>query len=211
MRTEKLPNGSLVIRESWTLLRATCVSAAVLLPAVVFLAASVEGSLGWQRVAGSALGSMLLLGIAGIVEDRRFVFDPSIRTMTWERRNWLRSRGGRLPFSEIKDVVVPFSREADLESNRRRSHYTAMLVTTAGQIPLTATSSIRRQEYVDLADAVLAILSGPHEGLAGGAEIDRLIAAGRTIDAIALVRAQKGLGLAQATALVEKIKNTKKP
>jgi hypothetical protein len=209
MRTEKLPNGSLVIQERWTLLRATCASAAFLLPVVVFLAASVEGSLGWQRLVGSALGSMLLLAIAAIVQDRRFVFDPSTRTMTWEQRNWFRSRGARLPFSDIKDVVVPFSRETDLESNRRRNHYTAMLVTTTGQIPLTATSSMRKQEYVDLADAVLAILSRPHEQSAG-AEIDRLIAAGRTIDAIALVRAQQGLGLAEARALVETIKNAEK-
>jgi len=205
MRTEKLPNGSLVIQESWTLLRATCATAACLLPAVVFLAASAEGSLGWQKLAGSALGSTLLLAIAAIVEDRRFVFDPSARTMTWERRNWLRSRGARLPFSEIKDVVVPFSRETDLESNRRRDHYTAMLVTTSGQIPLTGTSSIRKQEYVDLADAVLAILSKPHQGPAGGTELDRLVAAGRTLDAIALVRAQQGLGLAEAKALVDRI------
>lgn len=205
MRTEKLPNGSLLIQERWALLRATCVSAAFLLPAAVLLAASAEGSLGWQKLAGSALGSMLLLGIAGVVEDRRFVFDPSTRTMTWEQRNWLRSRGARLPFSDIKDVVVPFSRETNLDSGRRRNHYTAMLVTTTGQIPLTATSSIRKQEYVDLADAVLAILSKPHEGLAGETEIDRLIAAGRTIDAIALVRAQQGLGLAEATARVDEI------
>lgn len=210
MRTEKLPNGSLVIRESWTLLRAACVTAACLLPAIVFLAASAEGSLGWQRLVGSALGSLLLCAIAAIVDDRRFVFDPSVRTMTWEQRNWLRARGGRLPFSEIKDVVVPFSRETDLDSNRRRNHYTAMLVTTSGQIPLTGTSSIRKQEYLDLADAVLAVLSQPHGGSAGGGEIDRLIAAGRTIEAMALVRAHQGLGLAEARALVDKIKNAGK-
>jgi hypothetical protein len=210
MRTEKLPNGSLVIQERWTLLRATCASAAFLLPVVVFLAASVEGSLGWQRLVGSALGSMLLLAIAAIVEDRRFVFDPSTRTMTWEQRNWFRSRGARLPFSDIKDVVVPLSRETDLESSRRRNHYTAMLVTTTGQIPLTATSSIRKQEYVDLADAVLAVLSRPHAEPAGETEIDRLVAAGYTIDAIALVRAQKGLGLAEARALVDKIEQAGK-
>lgn len=211
MKTEKLPNGSLVIRESWALLRATCVSAACLLPVVVFLAASAEGSLGWQKLAGSALGSMLLSAIAAVVDDRRFIFDPSIRTMTWEQRNWLRSRGGRLPFSEIKDVVVPLSRETDLDSNRRRNHYTALLVTAAGQIPLTSTSSMRKQEYVDLADAVLAVLSRPHRESTGEGEIDRLVAAGRTIDAIALARAQKGLGLAEARALVDKIKNAAKP
>lgn len=207
MRTEKLPNGSLVIRESWPFLRAACVTAACLLPAIVFLAAFAEDSLGWQKLVGTALGSLLLCAIAAVVDERRFVFDPSIRTMTWEQRNWLRSRGGQLPFSEIKDVVVPFSRETDLESRRRRNHYTAMLVTTAGQIPLTGTSSIRKQEYVDLADAVLAILSQPQGRSAGGAEIDRLVAAGRTVDAIALVRAQKGLGLAEARALVDKIRN----
>ena len=159
---------------------------------------------------GSALGAVLLFSIAAIVDDRRFVFDPSLRTLTWEQRSWIRSRGGQLPFSQIQDVVVTFSRERDLDSNRAYDQYRAVLVTSAGQIPLTGTSSINRQESDNLADAVLAIISAPGDSRARGSEIDRLSAAGQIIDAIALVRAQKGLGLAEAKMLVEEIRQKKK-
>jgi len=210
MKIEKLPNGTLVLQESWPLLRASCAIGGCLLPLTLCVAASLDGSFGWTKIMGSALGAVLLFSIAAIVDDRRFVFDPSLRTLTWEQRSWIRSRGGQLPFSQIQDVVVTFSRERDLDSNRAYDQYRAVLVTSAGQIPLTGTSSINRQESDNLADAVLAIISAPGDSRARGSEIDRLSAAGQIIDAIALVRAQKGLGLAEAKMLVEEIRQKKK-
>jgi hypothetical protein len=67
------------------------------------------------------------------------------------------------------------------------------------------TSGLSRREYDDLADTVLAVLSNPGDNPARGPEIDRLVAAGRMIDAIALIRAQKGLGLTEAKEAVEEI------
>lgn len=200
-----------MIRESWTLLRVSCVLGGCLLPLTLFFATSLDGSFGWKTMTGGTLGAMLLGSIAAVVDDRRFVFDPSLKMLTWEQRNWIRSRGGRLPFSEIQDVVVIFSRERDHDSNRAYNYYKTVLVTSAGQIPLTVTSGISRREYDDLANAVLAVLSNPDASpTQRGPEIDRLIAAGRMIDAIAWIRAQKGLGLAEARTLVEEIKQEKK-
>ena len=206
MNTHKLPDGSLVIEERWPLLKASCVIGGALLPAIMFLANSGGGPINWEKIAGAALGGMLLILIAAIVDNRRFVFDPALKVLVWEQRNWFRSRGGRMPFSEVRDVLVTTSPETHGDSNRRHNHYSAVLVTASGQVRLTATSGTAKHEYDKLAEAILDLLAKPDATPDSKDEISRLIAGGRIVEAISLARAQRGLSLAEAKALVAEIK-----
>ena len=69
MRIEQLASGSLMIRESWTLLRVSCVLGGCLLPLTLFFATSFDGSFGWKTMTGGTLGAMLLGSIAAVVDD----------------------------------------------------------------------------------------------------------------------------------------------
>lgn len=158
MKAQKLSNGSLVVAEGWPLLRAGCVIGGCLLPATLLFAELGNESINYGRIIGGALGALLLFLVAAVVDNRRFVFDLVSKTLTWEQKNWLRSRGGRLPFSEIRDVLVIYKSDTSNDSNRRYDYYSAVLDTTRGRIPLTATSSRSKHDYDEVAKSILALL-----------------------------------------------------
>ncbi len=208
MKITRLPNESLEIQERWAFLKTGCAIGAVLLPVVIVLAELNEDSMRLGRLAGGALGTILLLWIAAVLKDRRFFFDAAEKLLTWDQRNWFGSQGGRIPFSDIKQVLVTSqrTRDSDHRVGGYDVNYGAILVTGAGTIPLTGTHSSSKQEYERLAEAVLAVLSRPDNTPKTEDEVAGLIAAGRMIDAVALIRAEKGLGLLEARELAAEIK-----
>jgi hypothetical protein len=121
MKIQNLADGSLIIQETWPLLRTACLMGGILLPVIMVFAELVGASMRYDRIAGAVLGSALMLLIGAVVPDRKFIFDAPRKRLTWEFRNWFRTRGGQLPFSDIKDVLVT--------SERSRSDDNAYLIT----------------------------------------------------------------------------------
>lgn len=195
MRIGHLPDGSLQIRERWRLPRFACAAAAVLVPATVLGTAWLEGAIAWRQIGGAALGLILPGGIALLVTDRRFVFDAATRLLSWEITSWLRRRHGQMPLADIQGVVLSFTMESDDDSARRHPRYTATLMTRSGS---------QKPEYDALADSVRAVVGLP--AAAADAAIQQLVSAGRIVDAVTLLRAQRGIDLATARTLAEQMR-----
>lgn len=208
MRIRRLPDESLVVQESWMLLRTGCAMGGILLPLLVALSELGNDPLHPGRIAGSLLGGLALLWLAGVVYDRRLYFDATTKLLTWEQRNWFRSRGGELSFSDIKDVLVTseWSRDSDHAVGGYNVKYGTILVTETGPIPLTGTFGYDKKDYQQLADTILAVLAMPHRTPESEDEVSRAIAAGRMIEAVNLIRARKGLGLTEARNLADEIR-----
>lgn len=204
MRIEHLPDGSLQIHERWRLMRFACAAAAVLAPAAVLWAAWLEGSVTWRQIGGAALGLVLPGAMAFLVADRRFGFDAATRVLSWEIASWLRRRHGQMPFADIQGVVVSCTMEPDDDSARRYPRYTATLMTRSGPLVLTGSSGSYKPEYDALADSVRAVVGLPAAD--ADAAIQQLVSAGRIVEAVALLRAQRGIDLAAARAVVEQMR-----
>lgn len=211
MKTQERSDGSLLIHESWQLMRSACVVGGGLLPAVMLFAASGHDAINYSRIIGAFFGTAVLWLVAASVTDRQLLFDAGAKTLTWTTRNWFRTRSERLAFSDIRDVIVTQRRTRDDDTNRGYLEYSAALVTAAGQKPLTSTYGRNKQEYEKLVATVMRILSQSARIDGGDTDVRRLIAAGQMIDAVSLIRAQKGIGLTEAKALAEKIGRGLKP
>ena len=211
MKITRWPDDSLEIQERWTLLKTGCVIGGMLLPVLIILAEINGDSTHGGRIAGGVLGTIFLLWLAAFVRDRRFFFDAAQKMLVWEQRNWFGAQGGRLPFSEIRQVLVTSQRNRDNESSvgGYGVQYSAILVTDTGTIPLTGSHSSNKQEYEGLVATILSVLTLPHRTPKSEDEIGGLIAAGRMIDAVALIRARKGLDLSQARELAEEIQRSR--
>jgi hypothetical protein len=206
MRMVRAAGGRLELHESWAFLKAACAIGSCLLPIAARVGQHGLGPMSVGRIIGIASGSVFLLLLASVLDNRLFVFDPVQKWVTWKQQNWFRSRGGQLPFGDIKDVLVTRERVGSDQATRSYDHYTAVLVTTGGSIRLTGTSSLNKREYEELANAILAILAAPDEGLSQEGEVDRLVAAGRMIDAVTLIRREQGVGLAEARKMTDDLK-----
>lgn len=204
MTIDPLPDGSLLVKETWRVMRAACAVAAVLIPATVLWVAWVEGAIGWRQLGGAALGLILPGGIALVLADRRFRFDAATRTLSWETTSWTRRRHGQVPFGDIHSVVVSFTMESDDDSGRRHPRFTATLMTRSGPLLLTGSSGSHKPDFDALADCVRAVVGLPVAD--ADAAVQQLVSAGRMVEAVTLLRAQRGIDLATARALVEQMR-----
>lgn len=106
MMRERLPRESLVLKESWPLLRTACGVAALGFAALVAVCL-------WGKIALEPLGfwvavlagpSVLLL--AGVVRDVEVRFDVGLQLVWWKQANWFRTCQARLPFGAIVAVDI---------------------------------------------------------------------------------------------------------
>lgn len=209
MKTQSLPDGSLLLQERWRSLRVICTLGAVVVPLVIVPAQLSSDSMNWRWLAGVVMGSAGLLLIAAVLEDRLFRFDVIRRQLTWERRNWFHARGATVPFDDIKDVsvIATSNRDVDHSFGGYMVNHTAVLRTSTETLQLSATHSIHKPDYEHICDAVLAVLTRGGSTPMVGDPIERLIAGGRMIEAVALIRAQRNVGLAQARQAAQEIRD----
>ncbi len=206
MTTRTLPDGSLIIEESFRFLRVLSLACAIL-AGLLFVLIWV-GGYGESTKAGWAALGIAVLCLAGmVVNDRSFRFDATSRVVTWRQSNLFRTKHGQLPFSDIKDVVVvgESGRDDDNSVGGYTVRYRAALVTSTGNISLSSYHSRREQEFRKLADKIRDVLaasmaSNNEDGAA------RLVAAGRMIDAVSLIRERDGLDLNAAQAAAQKLR-----
>jgi len=147
MQVEQQPDGSLLIREGWWVLRS-----ATLLGAVLLVALGINTQ---DVIAGSVFAAVLVV-VGALVQDSTFTFDRSARVVRWKRRRLFTVATGEIPFADITDVV--YRQSLGIDSGERRPTYRLALATRTGDVFLSATHSIAKRDYESLAETVRGVL-----------------------------------------------------
>ena len=160
------------------------------------------GPRGTDHLAGllGAASTCLLVAIV-FLERAWFQFAPATRIVTWRRRWALRQRSGSIPFGSVQSVLVERPIGDDGTPSRR-----IVLKTIAGEdIPMTVGYRPDADGAVlHIADRIRVLL-GHDSGATHMHNVRALIAAGKTIDAIRILREEEGLSLVDAKRRVEDI------
>ena len=204
MTIDERDDGTIVVTYDSTRLTWLLVAAA----AVCLLVAGYDvfiGARGTERLLGlfGGAGTCLLVAIV-FLERASFHFSPATRIVTWRRRWALRDRSGRTPFNAIQSVLVERPIGDDGTPSRR-----IVLKTMEGDIPITV------GYRPDGDGAVLHIASrlrgmlGHDTGASHLINVQALIAAGKTIEAIRVLREEERLSLVDAKRRVEELTQSK--
>ena len=201
MRIDEHGDGTLLVTYD-----STGLTALMLAAAGVFLAVAgydvMIGARGTERIVG-LLGASATCGLVALVflERAWFEFAPRPQVVTWRRRWALQQRSGSIPFSSIVSVLV----ERPLGDDGTPSRRITMRIASGEVVPITV-------GYRPDADgAVLQIASRIRTLLGHEVEtthlsnVTALIAAGRTMDAIRVLREEEGLSLTDAKRRVDEI------
>jgi len=164
------------------------------------------GSRGTDRLAGllGAAGTCLLVAIV-FLERAWFQFALATRIVTWRRRWALRQRSGSIPFGAVQSVLVERPIGDDGTPSRR-----IVLKTIAGEdIPMTVGYRPDADgAVVHIASRIRVILG--HDSRATHVDnVLALMAAGKTIDAIRILREEEGLSLLDAKRRIEELTQSK--
>lgn len=192
-----------MLREHHRVLRWTFGIAALAVPAVVAGGQFLQGEWQWKSLAGAGAGSAVLALLAAVIGDLRVRFDATARRMTWEHRNGFRARRVSVPFSEIRDVFVlsSTSRDDDDTVGGYRVRHQPMLRTATDTLPLSLSEGPEKSDYEALCAEVLALLTRSEAAPLKRTAVEQLLLAGRLIDAVALIRAERGVDLTEARAI----------
>ena len=203
MRVERQPDGSLLVRADPLGLRLLLTA----LGAAVLIGVWLQKPRDETKLLLGGLGALLpFLGAAGL-ERVRFEFDIAQRRLRWRRRNLFGGRAGELGFDEIGEVAVRVRRERDSESRSGREipNYCVVLVTRAGELRLSNRMYADESGPSEIASAIGQALGRPPR-LAVAESVEQLAASGEVIQAIKLARRERGLGLAEAKQLVDRLR-----
>ena len=164
------------------------------------------GARGADRLAGllGAAGTCLLVAII-FLERVWFEFAPATRVVTWRRRWALRHQSGSIPFGSVQSVLVERPVGDDGTPSRRIA-----LKTIAGEdIPMTVGYRPDADgAVVHIASRIRVILG--HDSRATHVDnVLALMAAGKTIDAIRILREEEGLSLLDAKRRIEELTQSK--
>jgi hypothetical protein len=173
MKLDRRPDGSLVVRENPAVLRGVLIC----LGAAVLVAVALQEARDELRLWLGALGSLVPLAGAALLERVHFEFDVAQRRLRWRRRNLFRTLSGELPFGEISDVELRVRQERDLDVSRRRTTPTwcVALRTSAGDLRLSDRRYADERETSEIADAIRAVL-GVRPGAPVGDGVERRMA-----------------------------------
>ena len=173
----------------------------------LFYAAIFTGAKGNFVVAGF----FVICSLVGIRKSS-FVFDAGERVVRWKNRLFLKASSGSVAFDEIREIGIECS-----SAGEGGAGYRLTILTPRGSIPLSSTYGSGSGKYATLRETILVFLKreaaatpemAARERIAGwDPSILELVRAGRTIDAIALLRSMKRMSLSEAKRRVE-IKST---
>lgn len=143
--------------------------------------------------------------IAAVVSDLRVMFNQAAERLTWEQRNWFRTRRVMVAFSDVRDVFVleSVSRDNDDRVGGYAVTYRSMLRTTRETLPLSMIEGPNRPDSQALCDAVREIVMHDAKAPDAQTQVVRMIRAGRLVDAVAMIREQRGVSLAEALRIAE--------
>jgi hypothetical protein len=128
-------------------------------------------------------------------------FDRARRTCALRRLDIWRVMRVDLSFDDILDVQIDTLTDEDRPPTCRLS-----LVTTSGTVPLTASYQPTLERFTQMRQAAIDAVFADRTQPAAEDPVVRLVRAGRTIDAIALLRQRDGLDLASAHSRVHALR-----
>jgi hypothetical protein len=160
------------------------------------------GTRGTARLVGLVGSATTGLLVAMVFLERAwFEFSPVTRVVTWRRRWALQQRSGTMPFDSIQSVLV----DRPLGDEGTPSRRVTLLTTGGDNIPMTVGYRPDADDtIVRIAARIRAVLG--RETKSTHLDAARaLIAAGRSVEAVKLVRENEGLTLTEAKRRVERI------
>jgi hypothetical protein len=198
MRITRQTPQELVVEDSTLLVAALCTLCAV---------GPIAGSFAQHKLLSFAVAALLLLIASLWVRKTRFVFDAMARVVRWQGRKMLRVESGEIPFSEIRDVTT------EAQSSGEGTSYRLALQTAQGTIPMAYAYGGNRKRVESIRQTVLTYLNGGAPPATDPARdldtsVRALLAQGRKIDAIALIRSTTHVGLTEAVQRVEALERT---
>jgi len=167
----------------------------------VFIGARGAGRL---AVLLGAAGTCLLVAII-LLERARFEFASGTRVVTWRRRWALRHHSGSIPFGSIQRVLV----ERPIGDDGTPSRRITLKTITDEEIPMTVGYRPDADGAVlHIADGIRVLLDHDNDAT-HMPNVRALIAAGKTIDAIRLLREEEGLSLPDAKHRLDELAQSK--
>lgn len=204
---ESAADGTLVLHESRRFLRRfLCVAALVLVAIVTVVFVAVDRSNGSLLVGGLA-GAAGMVSLAAVLNDLRIVLDQSRQRLTWGQSNLVRTRYVEVAFAEVRKVFVLESRSRD-DDDRVGGYivrYRPMLRTITETLPLSMSEGPDRAASQALCDAVVRIIAGGTSPPDASSGAEATLQAGRLVDAVAMIRAQRSIGLAEARRIASEM------
>lgn len=174
---------------------------------VVFLGTAVFdvfiGTRGTDRLIGLLGASATCLFVAIVfLETARFEFSRPTHLVTWRRRWGLRQRSGILPFGAIQSVMV----ERPIGDDGTPSRRINLRTMDGAAVPLTVGYRPDSDgEILRVADRIRVVLGHNAEEMRAD-DVATLIAAGRTVEAIKVLRETEGLSLTDAKQRVDELR-----
>ncbi len=192
--------GALVVFEQ----RPGVVAALIALCALIMVALGLSGWFGiseldqpsWFAIAIGLVLAGCLVAFFGI---ERAIFDCDRREIRWSKRKLFRHRSGRLSFDEVAAVTLE-----TLSSSESVPAARVVLLTETGKLALTDHYSGSPLLWRPILERIEAILDLGSEGSLEES-LRSLMAQGRKIDAIRLLRSERSLSLEEAKAHIDKL------
>ena len=202
MNLEQAADGTLVITYDGRGLTKLMLAATALFVGVAGYDVFV-GARGTDRLIGLLASAATCFAISIVfLETARFEFSRPAHIVTWRRRWALRERSGSIPFSEIQSVQV----ERPIGDTGTPSRRVTLKTKDGSVVPLTVGYRPDADDaIVKIADRIRALLGHDAEATAQQ-DLEDLIAAGKTIDAIRILRERDGLSLTDAKRRVDDLR-----
>jgi hypothetical protein len=202
MNIEDTPDGSLRVTYDGRGLTKVMLAATALFAGVAGYDVFV-GARGTDRLIGLLASAATCLAIAILfLETADFEFSRPTHLVLWRRRWALRERSGSIPFSEIQSVTV----ERPLGDTGTPSRRVVLKTRDGAVVPLTVGYRPDSDDAIlKTAERIRALL-GHDAAVTARQDVDDLIAAGKTIEAIRVLREREGLSLGDAKQRVEELR-----
>ena len=150
----------------------------------------------WQAFASSALSA----AVAMVFFSReRNIFDPEAGQFRWSKWNLLRETRGAIPFADITSVTLETSSSSETVPSCRITVHT-----TTDAVPLSRFYSSSAAIQEPTAELIRSVIGLETKDLTEDS-VRAMVAAGRKIDAIRLLRIRNRLGLKEAKVEVERL------
>jgi hypothetical protein len=161
------------------------------------------GTRGTDRLIGLLGASATCLVIAVVfLETASFEFSTPTHLVTWRRRWGLRQRSGTMPFGAIQSVMV----ERPIGDDGTPSRRINLRMMDGATVPLTVGYRPDSDgEILTVADRIRVVLGHNAEETRSD-DVASLIAAGKTIEAIKILRETEGLSLTDAKQRVDELR-----
>jgi hypothetical protein len=208
MRITSQTPQELVVQDSSVLFAYICAGSALVI--ILF-------SIAERKINGLLTASFFLL--CAMIADRRttFTFDAMQRVVRWRGKKFLKVESGTIPYDDITDIGTEAS---DTDSG---TSYRLTIITREGSIPMAYAYTGRADAYASLRQQILDFIrpgsympSPPpgilSNGIPAGLEpsIRSLLAQGRKIDAVTLLRSTQQIALTDAMSRIEALNQTMK-